>query len=212
MAECVLSIAQIKRVHHERLLEAFGIERQLKKADGAPTNHYNVNSGNVYVATGFDGWGMTNGTAAALILSDKILGNANPWEALYSPNRFKPTLNAMGKLVGEGINSGKELIKGWSPKTKITSDNLPEVGEGEVFETEEGKVAISCDLNGQHHAVSAVCTHLGCIVAWNNAEMSWDCPCHASRFEMDGTVIHGPAVTDLEPRTLPLVEETIATS
>lgn len=175
--------------------------------DGLPyVGNISPNSDNVFVATGFDGWGMTNGTAAGILLSDKIMGIKNRWEDTFSPNRFKPTVSAVGQLVSEGINSGKELLKGFLPKSKLIAENLPKAGEGDIFDTDDGKIAVSCDANGQHLAVSAVCTHLGCIVVWNNAELSWDCPCHASRFAADGKVLHGPAVKDLEQKELTTLE------
>jgi Rieske Fe-S protein len=76
-------------------------------------------------------------------------------------------------------------------------------GDGGIFAGDEGKVAICRDRAGALHSVSAVCTHLGCDVAWNHAEQTWDCPCHGSRFSPDGRVINGPAVSDLSWKPIP---------
>ena len=156
----------------------------------------------VYVATGFAGWGMTNGTAAGMILSDDILGKPNDAAKVFDPNRFKPIASA-GTLVSEGVNVAKEFIGGWLPKQREGETLDLKQSEGIVVESDHGKLAVSRDADGTLHSVSAVCTHLGCIVAWNNAELSWDCPCHASRFAPNGAVLHGPAVTDLKQMPLP---------
>jgi Rieske Fe-S protein len=80
-------------------------------------------------------------------------------------------------------------------------DKLPK-GYGEVVEWKGERVALYKDDGGNAHACSAVCTHMGCLVRWNSAERSWDCPCHGSRFRYDGKVVQGPANRDLEPREL----------
>lgn len=158
----------------------------------------------VYIATGFDGWGMTNGSAAGMILSDEILDRPNAWAATFNPNRFKPGVAAASNLVSEGVTVAKEFIGGWLPKPGLDDAEKLLPGEGMIVESSEGKLAVSRDEAGTLHAVSAVCTHLGCIVVWNNAEKSWDCPCHASRFAADGKVVHSPAVKDLKQVPLPV--------
>lgn len=151
----------------------------------------------LYVATGFGGWGMTNSTVSAMILSDLILGRENDWSSLYDPNRFKPLTSAKDFVV-ENVDVAKHFVGDRLSVSK--EESLPELaeGEGRVVELDGEKVAICKVEGGATHKVSATCTHMGCIVGWNNAEMSWDCPCHGSRFNYDGTVIQGPANKDLE--------------
>ncbi|HEX8710181.1 MAG TPA: FAD-dependent oxidoreductase [Pyrinomonadaceae bacterium] len=150
----------------------------------------------IYVATGFGGWGMTNSTVSAMILSDLIAGRENPWSELFSPNRFKPVASAKDFVV-ENVDVAKHFFgdRMGTPEAENAFDLV--TGEGRVVEIEGERVALYKDEQGQVHSVSPVCTHLKCIVGWNNAEKSWDCPCHGSRFNYDGTVIQGPANEDL---------------
>jgi glycine/D-amino acid oxidase-like deaminating enzyme/nitrite reductase/ring-hydroxylating ferredoxin subunit len=152
------------------------------------------------VATGFKKWGMTHATVAAMILRDHITGAENPWAWLYDATRLKPKA-AMSSLVKENLNVAKRFIG-----DRLTSLSPPSVeklapGEGGVCELDGHKVAAYRDDNGNLHAVSARCTHMGCLVTWNAAERSWDCPCHGSRFDVDGQVIQAPAVRPLEHRS-----------
>ena len=135
----------------------------------------------LYVATGFRKWGLTNGTAAAVMISDRILGRANPWAETFDSTRLKPLASA-GEFLRENVNVATQYARGY-----LVDD----------------KVAVSRDEDSTVHAVSAVCTHLGCIVRWNTAERSWDCPCHGSRFARDGSVLQGPATKPLEPKPVP---------
>jgi glycine/D-amino acid oxidase-like deaminating enzyme/nitrite reductase/ring-hydroxylating ferredoxin subunit len=148
----------------------------------------------LYVATGFGGWGMTNGTAAGQLLSDLILGRENPAAGVYDPNRFK--LSSAPKLIRENMNVAARFIG--DRLTGADAKNLAP-GSGDIVDTGQGKVAMYRDDDGVMHALSATCTHMGCLVDWNPAEKSWDCPCHGSRFSTDGKVLHGPALKDLTP-------------
>jgi glycine/D-amino acid oxidase-like deaminating enzyme/nitrite reductase/ring-hydroxylating ferredoxin subunit len=153
----------------------------------------------VYVATGFKKWGMTNGTAAAMILADLILGRENAWAGLYDAKRLTPRASAPGfvkenaavarHFVGDRLNRGAEA----------ELDTLA-AGEGRLLRLNGRKTAAYRDQAGRVHALSPVCTHMGCHVNWNAAERSWDCPCHGSRFSGEGVVIQGPATRDLERR------------
>ncbi len=152
----------------------------------------------IYVATGFGGWGMTNGTVAGLLLSDQIAGRENDWSFVFDPNRFKPVTSAVD-FVKENLNVAKHFV---ADRIGVPDEEkLPELaeGEGRVVESDGEKIA-ACKVAGASHAVSAICTHMGCVVDWNKAEKSWDCPCHGSRFNYDGKVIQGPANKDLEPK------------
>jgi glycine/D-amino acid oxidase-like deaminating enzyme/nitrite reductase/ring-hydroxylating ferredoxin subunit len=155
----------------------------------------------IYTATGFGKWGITNGTAAAIVISDAILERTNELRSLFDPHRF--TLKASAaKLATENANVARhwfgDRIK--HPQGGSFDDLKP--GEAAVKHVGLGQVAGYRDEKGKLHAVSATCTHLGCIVAWNGAEKSWDCPCHGSRFDTEGRVLHGPAIRDLEQKDL----------
>jgi glycine/D-amino acid oxidase-like deaminating enzyme/nitrite reductase/ring-hydroxylating ferredoxin subunit len=139
----------------------------------------------VYVAAGFGGWGMSQGTVAGMLLSDMILGRPNPWESLFDPSRFDAAKEFTGRRYSKA--NEKEL------------ENLLHKDEGAVFEEGKEKIGVYRDKEERLRKVSPVCTHMGCLVDWNNAEESWDCPCHGSRFSADGKVIHGPALHDLRP-------------
>jgi glycine/D-amino acid oxidase-like deaminating enzyme/nitrite reductase/ring-hydroxylating ferredoxin subunit len=153
----------------------------------------------IWVATGFMKWGLTNGTAAAMILTDLIGGRDNPWADLFDATRFKPLASA-GELVKENVNVGKHFVGDHLSRPDVRSVEELSPGQGAIVRRGAGKVAAYRDEDGTVHAVSAVCTHLGCQVLWNSAEKSWDCPCHGSRFHYTGRVIQGPAVKDLDPK------------
>ena len=150
----------------------------------------------VLMATGFAKWGMTNGTAAAMILSDRVLGRENPWAALFNPNRVKP--RAAVKFAEENAKVGLRFVGDRLTKrgTRPIEDLAP--GEGDIVRHAGEKVAGHRRDDGTLVAVSPLCTHLGCQVNWNTGERSWDCPCHGSRFAPDGEVLQGPAVHRLE--------------
>jgi Rieske Fe-S protein len=155
----------------------------------------------VYVATGFKGWGMTNSHVAALLLNDMIAGRENPWAEVFDPSRFKPVTSARD-FIRENLNVAKEFMADRVSTPELESlDGIP-LGHGEVVEWRGERVAVYKDDGGAVTACSAVCTHMGCVVHWNSAEKSWDCPCHGSRFNFDGRVIQGPANEDLELKQL----------
>jgi glycine/D-amino acid oxidase-like deaminating enzyme/nitrite reductase/ring-hydroxylating ferredoxin subunit len=154
-------------------------------------------SSRVLMATGFAKWGMTGGTAAALLLADRVLGRSNPYAALFDPSRLNARA-AAGKFVRENAVAGVRFVS--DRVTKRGSRDISELApdEGDIVRLQGEKVAGYRDAGGALHAVSPVCTHLGCQVNWNRAERSWDCPCHGSRFGVDGSVLQGPAVHPLE--------------
>ena len=158
-------------------------------------------SDRLYVATGFNKWGMTSATVAGVVISDQILGRENPWSELFDPNRVKPVASAK-QFVKENVNVARRFVADrLTQRPSVSPDDLAP-GEGQVCSVGGRQVAVSRDSAGTVHAVSARCTHLGCIVTWNPAEASWDCPCHGSRFDPEGKVIEGPAVEDLERHDL----------
>jgi glycine/D-amino acid oxidase-like deaminating enzyme/nitrite reductase/ring-hydroxylating ferredoxin subunit len=178
----------------------------IEPVDGVPFIGRNAVAQRVYVATGYSGNGMTFGTLAGMIVGDLILGRANPYADLYDATRIKPIAAAVDYLK-ENLAFPAHLIT--DRLTSLNADDRPvqslRPGEGGIFPSDEGKIAVCRDKQGVVHACSAVCTHLGCDVAWNPSEQTWDCPCHGSRFSPDGTVINGPAVSDL--RRVPVMTQ-----
>jgi glycine/D-amino acid oxidase-like deaminating enzyme/nitrite reductase/ring-hydroxylating ferredoxin subunit len=147
------------------------------------------------VATGFNAWGLTTGAAAAILIADLIQGRDPPWLDLFDATRIKPVASA-AELARGSADVAKELVGGYlARKAKSYKELAP--GEGAVLKIDGRNVAAHRDESGALHAVSAVCTHMGCLVGWNEIDRSWDCPCHGSRFACDGEVIHGPAVAAL---------------
>ncbi len=153
----------------------------------------------IWVATGFMKWGLTNGTAAGMILTDLISGRHNPWAELFDSTRFKPLASAKD-LVKENANVGVHFLGDHLGRPDVRSTDELGPDEAGIVRRGAGKVAAYREPGGKLHQVSAVCTHLGCQVKWNQAERSWDCPCHGSRFDHTGRVIQGPAVKDLEEK------------
>jgi glycine/D-amino acid oxidase-like deaminating enzyme/nitrite reductase/ring-hydroxylating ferredoxin subunit len=151
----------------------------------------------IFTATGFGGWGMTGGTAAAMLLRDLVEEIENPWADLYNPGRFE--LKTVPALVRKGAHDAKHV----ADRLRRDSHDITELdpGSGQIIDVDGEKLAVSREHDGSLQAVSAVCTHLGCIVSWNDAEHSWDCPCHGSRFAPTGTVLHGPATTRLADKS-----------
>ncbi len=154
---------------------------------------------NVFIATGDSGMGMTHGTIAGVLLTDLIMERANPWAELYDPAR--KTVVAVKDFVQENINVAAQYTDLIAAGDIDSVDEIAK-GEGAVLRSGLTKVAVYRDENGTLHTISAVCVHLGCIVTWNSAEKTWDCPCHGSRYDAFGTVINGPANTDLPPENI----------
>jgi glycine/D-amino acid oxidase-like deaminating enzyme/nitrite reductase/ring-hydroxylating ferredoxin subunit len=149
----------------------------------------------VYVATGFGKWGMSTGTAAALIFRDLILNGYSPWMDIYSPSRFTPIASAKN-FVQENLNVAKHLLSGKLSSVPGTAE-IPK-GEGKIIEYDGQRAGAYRDRQGALHIIDTTCTHLGCELQWNSAETSWDCPCHGSRFTYEGEIIDSPAQNKLE--------------
>jgi Rieske Fe-S protein len=168
----------------------------MESIDGlAYIGHNPADNSNVYVATGDSGMGMTHGTIAALLISDLILGRENPWKDLYDPSRI--TLRAAGEFASEGADMVAQFAD-WVTGGEVESEEDIPAGSGAVLRRGLKKIAVYRSADGVLHRHSAACTHLGCVVAWNPVEKSWDCPCHGSRFDPYGRVLNGPAVRELE--------------
>jgi glycine/D-amino acid oxidase-like deaminating enzyme/nitrite reductase/ring-hydroxylating ferredoxin subunit len=154
----------------------------------------------VYVATGFGGWGMTNGTAAARLLADRVLGRDSELGRVFRPTRV--TLGVEPFLSHNGTTA-RQFLTGWFGRRSDLPETALDDGEAGVFQRGDEQVAAYRDDDGQLHAVSAVCPHMGCLVEWNDGERSWDCPCHGSRFDVDGSVLDVPAVDGLRAIDVP---------
>jgi glycine/D-amino acid oxidase-like deaminating enzyme/nitrite reductase/ring-hydroxylating ferredoxin subunit len=173
--------------------------QQYRPADGLP--YIGKHSDKLYFLTGFATDGLVYGTMAAMIVSDQILGKKNPWEETYKLKRFTP-IKSFKEFFKENADDMLQYLK--DAPWNVDAHSLKEIspGEGKIIESGAEKVAVYKDEHGKSHAVSAVCTHMKCIVNWNPAEKTWDCPCHGSRFRTDGTIIEGPALTNLPKKEI----------
>jgi glycine/D-amino acid oxidase-like deaminating enzyme/nitrite reductase/ring-hydroxylating ferredoxin subunit len=149
----------------------------------------------VWIATGFQKWGMTNGTVAAAILAEAVQGREHEWARTFDPNRLQR--GGLTKLVTENARVAAHFVGDRLRRGIPEADELTP-GEGAIARLDGQRKACFRDDDGTLHAVSPTCTHLGCEVRFNDAERSWDCPCHGSRFDPDGRVLEGPATTPLD--------------
>lgn len=153
-------------------------------------------SSNILIATGYRKWGMTNSTVAALLLTDIIHGKRNRYEQLFTPNRLNATASMKNFLV-QNMKVVGHLVKG---KLEIPAHDVADikVDEGAVVRIDGERKGVYKTKDGDLFIVDTTCTHIGCEVAWNNGEKSWDCPCHGSRFDVKGEVLEGPAEKPLQ--------------
>jgi glycine/D-amino acid oxidase-like deaminating enzyme/nitrite reductase/ring-hydroxylating ferredoxin subunit len=174
-----------------------------RTTDGVPyVGPFHPGARNVSVATGFGGWGMSTGVLAGQLLAASITGTDLPWAGLYDPRRLHPAREA-GPMLRLQANVVRHFVGDRVRPSHVDSvDDVP-AGGGAVLRVGAEQRAVYRDAAGELHAVSARCTHLGCIVAFNEAETSWECPCHGSRFAVDGAVIQGPANRPLERKDVP---------
>ena len=164
--------------------------------DGIPyIGRYSDDTPNIYVATGFNKWGMTSSMVSAMIISDMILEKENDFKEIFSPKRFDLSLsiNNVAKDISE---TAKNFI---AQKIYIPSSQIEHIqnGHGGIVEYNGEKVGVYKDKNGKEYIVSTKCAHLGCELKWNADELTWDCPCHGSRFDYKGRLIGGPAVKNI---------------
>ncbi|MFW6321787.1 MAG: FAD-dependent oxidoreductase [Halohasta sp.] len=164
--------------------------------DGIPyVGHGGPLVDDLYIATGFGGWGMSNGVAAGLQLADMVRGRETPWQRAFDPRRVTVRESAE-KLLTESANEGGQFVRGWMKHARSNPREL-QPDEAAVYGRGGKPVAAYRDPDGELHTRSAVCPHMGCVVEFNPAERSWDCPCHGSRFGADGAVFDGPAIEGL---------------
>jgi Rieske Fe-S protein len=167
----------------------------MESIDGLGFIGRNPGEDNIYIVTGDSGMGMTHGTIAGMIISDLIAGRPNEWADLYDPARIR--IRAASEFARENVNVADQYMIWIKPgEVESIDDILP--GQGAVVSKGTTKLAVYREPGGQSHVRSAVCPHLKCIVGWNAEERTWDCPCHGSRFDRYGKVLHGPANSDLE--------------
>lgn len=157
---------------------------------------YSLSMPNVFVGTGFKKWGMTSSNVAANIIVDKICNKKNKYEYIYNSSRLKPikNLDEFKNMIVQSTNS-LFLDKLKSPNMsfeKIANNS------GSIIDVNNEKVGIYKDSNSNIYAVKPICTHLGCLLSWNDVDKTWDCPCHGSRFNFDGKNLYNPAFKDLE--------------
>lgn len=155
-----------------------------------------MDSDNVFIACGDSGNGITHGTIAGLLLTDLVLGRPNPWARLYDPARV--TLKAAGTYADTNLHVAEHYAE-WLTGGDVDDAARIPPGSGAVLRQGLSKMAVYRDEAGLVHKRSAVCPHLKCIVAWNQAESTWDCPCHGSRFDRFGRIVNGPAAGPLPP-------------
>ena len=151
---------------------------------------------NMFVATGFNKWGMTTSNVAANIICDKICGKDNPYERVFDSTRFGPVKN-----FGEVKNMVKQVAQSFvTSRLKIPEEDTFAIknDNGGIIKIDGNSVGIYKDVEGKIYAVNPTCTHLGCLLTWNNVDKTWDCPCHGSRFDYQGKNLYDPAFEDLE--------------
>jgi Rieske Fe-S protein len=166
----------------------------IETPDGLP--YIGPSADHQYAATGYAGNGLTFGTLAGIIVSDAILGRPNPWAELFDPSR-KALTRGIWDYLKENADYPYYMIRDRFAGPEARSLRAVKRGQGAVVERQGAKVAAYRDRSGAVALRSAICTHMGCMVGWNTAEQTWDCPCHGSRFKPTGEVISGPAETPL---------------
>ncbi|HEX4130580.1 MAG TPA: FAD-dependent oxidoreductase [Pirellulales bacterium] len=163
--------------------------------DGLP--YIGTTTEHQFIATGFAGNGITLGTTAGIMARDAVLGRANPWSELFAPQRTK-AFGGTWRALKESIDYPFYYLKDRVAPAEGTSTRDLKPGEGKILRLGGERVAASRDSDGKVLQVSPYCTHMGCLVHWNQAEKTWDCPCHGSRFKPDGSVQAGPAEAPLD--------------
>jgi glycine/D-amino acid oxidase-like deaminating enzyme/nitrite reductase/ring-hydroxylating ferredoxin subunit len=149
----------------------------------------------VYVMTGYDKWGMTNATAAAVTITNIILNKQSPYKKVYSPQKFPDSFYTVFNYLGKNLRTVYRLVRG-RLKT-LPHRGIVKKGEGRLLKINGKRVGVYRDNSGNLHIVKAICKHLGCQLCFNDAEKTWDCPCHGSRYDIDGNVIESPATEPL---------------
>jgi glycine/D-amino acid oxidase-like deaminating enzyme/nitrite reductase/ring-hydroxylating ferredoxin subunit len=187
----------LRSAFHIENLSNLWINEDFRPMDGLPfIGRVNSAKSRFFVATGFDAWGITQGTAAAEIIADLILGRSNDAAEIFDAARLRPLAGGR-ELVAENLKAGAHLLKDRLLRRRVQElEEIPD-NEGGIVELEGEQAAVIRNGREIATALSAACTHLGCIVGWNTVDRTWDCPCHGSRFDTNGEVISGPATAPL---------------
>jgi nitrite reductase/ring-hydroxylating ferredoxin subunit len=181
-----------------------GVTHRWSAHDPVPYDHlpmigpYHPRSSRLWVTTGYMKWGLATATFGAMLLVDLIAGRDNPWATTFSPTRLSLTSTHEIAELGAKFTADFIVDRLRLPQAR-TTDSIPP-GQARTLPDGTGKKGVYRDRDGNLYAVSLRCTHLGCLLRFNAAELSWDCPCHGSRFAPDGTVLEGPAVKPLQQR------------
>lgn len=185
-----------KKLYPESIEKYSWSAQDCMTSDGIPyIGIYSKEMPNVYVATGFNKWGMTSSMVSAIIISDMIVGVDHDFYDIFSPSRFDMTAS-IKKLVKDGVETTYNFI---AQKVHIPMQTIEHVnnGEGEIIIYNGEKVGVYKDNDGKIYTVSTKCPHLGCELKWNADDLSWDCPCHGSRFDYKGNLLDSPSIKDL---------------
>jgi Rieske Fe-S protein len=151
-----------------------------------------VDNNNLFIATGFNKWGMTNGTIAGKIIADIILDNKNPYIELFNPNRDTNIEKIKNTIVDLGI-AAKTFTE-----SKVSKNREFYPANVEVTTIDGVSTGIYIDSDGIKHTVKNTCPHMKCSLIFNSFDKTWDCPCHGSRFDIDGNVLQGPSVWNIK--------------
>jgi glycine/D-amino acid oxidase-like deaminating enzyme/nitrite reductase/ring-hydroxylating ferredoxin subunit len=195
----------VPMIQHYEALQAFGEEvfgikeipyrwstQDFTTLDKVPyIGQMNVDTPNMLVATGYRKWGMTNGTAAALLLTDLVLKKENRYRELYTPSRFYAD-PSVKKFISINTDVAKHLIAGKLEFALRKPEDLAP-NEGAVVSVNGKRAGAYKDEQGKLYIVDTTCTHMGCELEWNSGDRTWDCPCHGSRFSIQGDIVEGPA-------------------
>lgn len=199
------SLHQLKQYAQQRFrireFEHSWSAEYFEPADGLPFVGRVPSTKHLYVSTGYSGTGLTFGTTAGRLLADLVLGGSTPLSKLFSPSRLKP-LVAAGALLKENLNVAKRFVADRFTADEVGSLEEVPPGMGRLVKYEGKQWAVYRDENGAVHVLSPTCTHMGCHVQWNEAETTWDCPCHGGRFSAFGERLYGPPAKDLSEQAL----------
>lgn len=157
--------------------------------------YFTSDTPNMYIATGFQKWGMTNSMVSAMLIKDLIIDGKSPWQEVYNPSRKNIIASAKNFIV-ENLNVANQLLDG--KLSPLPEDISLKPGEAKIIKIHKERIGAYRDEEGVLHFVNTTCTHMGCELNWNSTERTWDCPCHGSIFDIDGKIIQGPAVEPLK--------------
>lgn len=184
--------AQARMFWPQSVERAYWSAQDCMSLDQVPyIGRYSSSAPNWYAATGFGKWGMTGSMVSAMIISDLVTGRENPNEEVFSPQRLD-LFSSAKTLAKEGAQAAKGLSRRLLSPPKAALDALP-LGHGGIVEVEGEKAGVYKDQDGRTYVISPRCPHLGCQLEWNPDELSWDCPCHGSRFDYKGNLLNNPA-------------------